>query len=96
MGILSSGCANGIGASSSAMDLGMVLLCIYKLVVPFENVATCGSRFGGSSWGIREHGGNSKAQESGGVLFLIFLRLLGRFVHNSLGKGGQGKVGYTS
>lgn len=56
MGILSSGRANGIGASSSTVDLGMVLLCIYKLVVPSENVATCGSRFGGSSWGIREHG----------------------------------------
>lgn len=63
MGILSSGCVYGIGASSSTMYLGMVLLCIYTLAVPFENAATCGSRFRGSSWSISEHGGNSKARE---------------------------------
>lgn len=63
MGILSSGCANGIGASSSTMYLGMVLLGIYKLVVAFESAVTCGSRFRGSSWCASEHGGNSKAQE---------------------------------
>lgn len=63
MGIVSSGCAYGIGASSSTMHLGRFLLCIFKLVVPFENVATCGSRFRGSSSCVSECGPNSKAQE---------------------------------
>lgn len=75
VGILSSGCTYRIGASSSTMYLGMVLLCIYKLVVPFETIATGGSRFRGSLWCISEHGCNSKAQECLEECYSLFFSL---------------------
>lgn len=96
VGILSSGCSYGIGASSSTTCLEMVLLCVYKLVVPFENVATCGSRFRGSSWCISEHGVIPKHRNVWRGVIHDFSQGTGEFCLQFTWEGSKGNVGYTT